>query len=598
MRKKSQSPRKGRTISIGNKGREEHLELPQLSSFPDGNKTYFIGGWSAFTDFSSSVSTVANQVKPANQAEEEPFLSHFKKISALNMNAEEENERGESLSPPEHKIIVLPGVVNGAGDEESHQSCVAQLTHGVTIMGFRPSEEVKKQEEFDRRIKNRNAEDVGNAVEEQEPNVDHKEKKRYEVYYDNDEESQAYDEDGNPVTEKPAHFRKAVPIDPDDLVIIRGNIILEGIKPIVSVPPPSKKEMQQRITAAAKAAGVTLGGVTAAGKTKRRTDEDKQREAEIVSRVEAESLASMSLEVERLSAFADPDRWPTVIISNLAFSGPIIVKRTHIQFSNCHFGSLYDKASFTKSMVSVTQYCRVSFSECTFIEPVTTALYLFPAAECVVHQCIFSGLPQPKTNEEVEDFIKKPLCSFKESDLAIIKRQRYDSVGIHCDSAKITVRDCHFEALGTGVICRGEYSVSVPTINGEGGQENEGTEEGTNSDSRYGTSSEVNEEGHRVIRVRRPVSVLTGNVFQHIFKTSLIFVSAQRTLSKDNSFYECGYYAIQCFGPKCTPQIIKSNVHGKIFIGEEAHPFLHGNIVTDPIINKNDKEPVYLQTIY
>ena len=488
---------------VGGKKTADIVDLPKASTLPDGQKNYFVGGWSSYPDL-TSISTISDLVKPINEEAE---------ATAQQIN-----------------ILVLPGAIQHADD------AVVVLTHGLAIKGLLPQLSAANKAAFEAKRNPKKDDGNGDA-----------------------EEAAGNNADGEEGAAKSAVKRKV--LFANDAVQIHGGINFNGIKPSVTVAPVIEENK--------KAAAPEKGA-------KKKSEEEKQREIEAQRLREEAAVRAAKEEEERLSKFAIPRRWPTVTVSNLAFFGPVSVAGVHINFINCHFASLGGASGpLATNQVEVNQYCRVSFTACTFAQPARNGLYAFPLADVTARNCIFSGIDQPHSEQDVANLQQNgPSAAAIEG----AKAARPDAVGVHADGAKLLVEDCLFEALGTGVILRGKYALAAPVAANAGG--GEGEKSAASSSTKIPTSMTVQR-----------------NVVQSIFATGLFVDKASGVLVQSNSVAQCGYYSSQFRGAGRV-QVIRNTFGNTVLIHEGSAPFLHSNTLATVLIDKNDKGNVYMEPTY
>ena len=399
---------------------------------------------------------------------------------------------------------------------------------------------------------------------------------------------------------RPTLYRRGLTVvDPSDLVTIRGAVTFRGIRPEVTVVP-------EEVTAARVASSLGVASVNAVdrnGKPRRKTDEEKQKEADAAAQLEQESKDAALAEEARLNAFAMPERWPTVYVSSLAFAGNVTIEGAHLRFYRCHFSGTGfadcireadPKAAFS-AMVSIGQYCRVEFADCTFQQPQHTAVYAYPTAELLLQDCYLSQRAIPTTIEAALSLAVLPPRA------SPLPSPGEGSVGLHADCARVAIVRSHFEGFGSAVILRGAFNVvGRMLINGEEDEPSPASPQGDGGSS-FGVGAEANDDGHLPIRLRPALSTITNSVFLNNSCASVTLIDARRTavtkcyLSDEASG---GYYSVQATGDRCTPQIVRCTINGRVLIGKGSRPFLHKNTGKTQIVDKNQTEASYMSPKY
>eukprot|EP00658_Telonema_sp_P-2_P081019 TRINITY_DN8194_c0_g1_i23.p3 TRINITY_DN8194_c0_g1~~TRINITY_DN8194_c0_g1_i23.p3 ORF type:complete len:146 (-),score=33.06 TRINITY_DN8194_c0_g1_i23:149-586(-) len=130
---------------------------------------------------------------------------------------------------------------------------------------------------------------------------------------------------------------------------------------------------------------------------------------------------------------------------------------------------------------------------------------------------------------------------------------------------------------------RGIYKPPTLASGGAGGAD--GDDVG-GADGQYGIAAEPNEEGHRVVRPKPAHTTITENTFLGN-ASALCFVDARRTAATKNACVGSTRYDVQCMGPRCTPQIVRCNLQGRVYISEGSTPFMHSNHLASVPIDSN-----------
>lgn len=451
-------------------------------------------------------------------------------ISAISDIVKPVNEEAEATAP-QVNILVLPGALR------HEDNAVVVLTHGLNIKGLLPQQQAANKAAYEAK-RNPNtqaadADDAGNAPP-------------------------AEGEEGA----KPEKPQRKVLLA-NDAVQIHGGISFNGIKPPVVVVPVVEQEK--------KSAAPEKGA-------KKKTDEDKAREAEAQRVREENAIRIAKEEEERLFKFAIPRRWPAVTVSNLSFFGPVSVAGAHVNFINCNFLSIDGAAGpLATNQVEVNQYCKVGFTGCTFAQPSRNALYVFPLADVTVRNCVISGVDQPHSANDVATVQANGGPSAAAVDAA--RATRVDAVGIHSDSAKLLVDDSLFEALGTGVILRGRYALAAPVA---------------------AAPADVAEKsaGGAASPPKVPTSMIVQRCdVRRIFGTGIFIDKAAGALLQGNTVTLCGYYGAQFRGGGRV-QALRNTFDDTVIVHEGATPFLHTNALAVPLVDKNDKGCIFMQPTY
>jgi hypothetical protein len=260
------------------KKKDEIQDIPKANTLPDGNKEYFIGGWSAYGTI-SGISEVAEDVRPRKQEDE------------------------ATVGPT--AIYLLPGDIGMGGASE-----VVVVSHKMAISGVVLKTAAAQAAAFDaaRRSGAAAATDgedaLGGGAAEANTAADA-------------EEGEAAA--ASPTTE--ASRRKVIVADLS--VRVLSDVAFTGIRPTVAVVPVVVEDKK----AAAPAKG------------KKISEEDKQREAEEKKVREEAAIQAAKEEEARLNLFAMPQRWAAVTVSNIAFYGRVSISQAHVTFKNCVFAN-------------------------------------------------------------------------------------------------------------------------------------------------------------------------------------------------------------------------------------------------------------------
>lgn len=329
----------------------------------------------------------------------------------------------------------------------------------------------------------------------------------------------------------------------------------------------------------------------------------KEEEEEFLKKTE-EAIALAASQEDYLMTFAHPDKWSSVVVSNVTFTGPVVVTRTHVQFLNCRFVSSH----LTKPQLTISQYCRVTCTKCSFDAPTFCGLYALPAAQISAKKCLFSGIPQEELfrlesvhnaaaaqssaddvqlqddgeeeeyqeNEAATNGVNSAVTG--EVTLSPQLEARYEevrasapsAVGIYGDCAKVMVDTCRFLFLGTGVRLQGRYNFA-PHV----------------------------EVKKRQAKSSAPMTILNSYMF-YVFSTA-ISLDARDVLLRKNQIADCGYYALDCRSSRCGDVSVYHNLFGiqaQVRIRAGAQVQLMHNTIQSLTMNDNKRDNPCLQPTY
>ncbi|CBH10454.1 hypothetical protein, conserved [Trypanosoma brucei gambiense DAL972] len=315
-------------------------------------------------------------------------------------------------------------------------------------------------------------------------------------------------------------------------VVIQGTVHIEGIVPRIVITPdlpeppvvPKKKKSDAR-------------------KNSKRKEEEQKRlaeEARIYEEKVNAAVAAAREEEEYRMQFPHPERWPNVQFANMTFNGQVIVAHAHVKFRNCCFTS----RSKDTTQLLVAQYCKVECERCTFDQPQKGSVYGWPMSNIILTECYFKGASSSR------DGCTLPVANACES--------RPTCVGLHTDACKITVKDCEFSALGTGVIMRGTFPGSC---------------------------------------AGQPAMSIKNCKFYGIYAAGIILDSVNGVELAGNKVDECEYYALDCVKGEGI-RVYQNTFLSKIRVQKGAHArFLNNETGTIPFtveeVENPNWQPVY-----
>eukprot|EP00796_Vickermania_ingenoplastis_P007333 gene7333-5167_t len=508
-------PKKG--AKKGGKGKKE--ALPEPGTMPDGNRNFYIGGWSSYATIEDicgiSEDLVRRHTREDREVDRLPRTDVLILPATPNFGTDaEEEDKAKDLSTPdeitelliadrmqiegishltvkrsqtEKKEWVRPPKPDPEGEAAAAEAAAAAGEDGATPT---PADG--------------EAAAAAAAVQEpEEPAPPTAEELAQEAY---EAEMERLAQVNVPIGATfPA--RDAVL---DGVIRLIGVLPQIVVKPVLPTPPdredPSakgkkgKKGKDRRSSSSVEPAGKGKGKKGKGKKAKLTPEELAELEramAEEDARFLKETEEAIQLakeQEEELMTYAHPDRWSNVTISNVTFTGPVQVVRAHTKFINCRFTSPYPD----RPQLMVHQYCKVECVKCTFDAPMRCGLYALPASQVTVRKCLFTGIPQlslyllerPEADggaggekadrdavQEIDEDDEEPESkkggdasgSGSEDELprtaavaaAVekVRAVRPRAVGVFTDCSKVSVEKCRFLVLGTGVLFHGKYKV-------------------------------------------------------------------------------------------------------------------------------------------
>lgn len=138
-----------------------------------------------------------------------------------------------------------------------------------------------------------------------------------------------------------------------------------------------------------------------------------------------------------------PSTWPTISFRGISFErGLITLKSAHAVFDKCHFA--VPNGSY---FVQVMPYCRATFIDCTFSAPSKACIYAFPYSHVTCKQCHFSGLDLLAIQDDRDSAEQLAADRLDQSSRGMV-----NNVGVMADDAAIGLDNCHFLHLTHGVV--------------------------------------------------------------------------------------------------------------------------------------------------
>ena len=255
--------------------KEEVVEIPKPHLLPDGQRSYFIGGWSKHQSLTAIGGIVTSDREAQNIFVLPPGTEE---VPAAPQAAEGTAEGDEPAPTPKQEDVAVVAL------------------RAVNVTGLLPALKAP-------------------VVEKKEAAAEGEE---------GDEGAAAGEEEAGEGEEGEAAAKpKELTLFADRAVTISGDLRFESAPaPEPEAPPPEEK------TDESKPAKTTKGKKTAAV---------KEDPAEVAAR-EAAAAAAREKAAREKEKGASPSTWPVVEISNLYFTGAVSVKGVHINFTNCHFG--------------------------------------------------------------------------------------------------------------------------------------------------------------------------------------------------------------------------------------------------------------------
>lgn len=406
-----------------------------------------------------------------------------------------------------------------------------------------------------------------------------------------------------------------------DDVHLHGPVDIVGVLPQIVVKPnlPTPPKRPEEEIAAQKKGSKKKGSAASRRKSAKQKltpeqlaelEQKKAEEEALFLKETEEAIALAAAQEDYLMTFAHPNLWASVTISKVTFTGPVVVRRAHVVFQNCRFTS----HSATKPQLTISQYCNVQCIKCTFDAPSRCGLYALPTAQISVKKCLFTGIPHTSivslggeegrrlagvaahASEDGNEHPQEDDNGFDENGedraangifgagssatgeptmsvellqaSAEAHAARPLGVGIQVDSAKITVDECHFVFLGSGVVLHGRYAFAPPpAANGRGAK-------------------------------RPPVTATTASMvvqgcqFHFLYNTAIV-LDAHDVLVRRNNITDCEYYALDCRGSACRSVSIQGNTFGFQAIArirEKAQAILVNNVFQSIPVNDNSND--------
>lgn len=552
----------------GKKSKKEVLPSPQ--TLPDGERQFYIGGWSSYGQL-EDICRISDTIVQSHTRED-------REVSPL----------------PRTNVLILPRIPdffsNGSEEEEfkasgaspeSEPDGVTELVladqmriEGVSFLTVCRSETAKKEwvrvvEEGEEDSINKSAPPSGPPSDEVPPESEEKEA----IVHTAPVEAEAEKETNDAAEE----VRNAYREEAERLAAINVSLgadfsvkdaVLDGVIRFIGVLPQMVVHPELPIPPVRENSNVKKGGkkgtagkddapAKTKGKKVKLTPEElaeierkmADEDAKFLEDTEA-AITRAKEEEDYLMTFAHPYRWANIIVSNITFTGPVQVVRSHVKFLNCRFASPFPN----RPQLLVHQYCQVECTQCTFEAPGRSGIYGLPASQVRVKQCLFTGILQlhlvrleaggdakvyetPKAaaaQHEVDeedaaaderDGLKKKELGGKSIRKAVVpeaivdkvKSARLQAVGVFTDSSRVLIENCRFLLLGTGVLFHGKYKVEkMPP-----------------------------RQHLRSTGKKEALATLRSCDFQHIFSSAIcVDRTADDLLIHRNVVSDCGYYGI------------------------------------------------------
>ncbi|TPP46813.1 hypothetical protein CGC20_21065 [Leishmania donovani] len=388
-------------------------------------------------------------------------------------------------------------------------------------------------------------------------------------------------------------------------VVIRGPCSIEGVAPIIVVPPqlPEKPDLDAQV------------------------EELERKKAELEAqymRQTEEAVQRAKQESDYLMTFAHPDRWANVVFRHMTFAGPVQVHRAHVSFQNCRFVGITNTAMLNRPLLLVSQYCRVQCTKCSFEAPQRCGIYALPSAQVGVRKCLFTGVkqdilwaaalpgvspqnagaaaslevdggdddsaghgrpvsPTDAADDHSADHKAAGVLSFPVAlggELQEAARAALDdrsaAVGILSDCAKLMVHGCDFLCLGVGVYVKGSYTVYV-----------------SHHKAAPKTPQQLTPEACD--------TSLDSNSFHHFANAALLLDRSSRLVSIRRSYVEgSAHYGLDCQGG-ASSVLVRQNyfaADATVRIREGAKvAMLHNDFQSIPL-NDNSYGNPCLQSVY
>lgn len=601
------------------KGKKEVLPVP--SSLPDGQRNFYIGGWSSYGTIDDITKISLDLVERFTKEDREVDPLPRTNILILPSDDTDCRHPKEATSPAPHVPDELTELVMADKmqiEGVSHLTVRrSQANRKEWIRPPKPGEEPPAEAVAAPAAA---APEGGEAAPEEEGAA----AAQSEEAQSDEKKVDLPPEEDQQLKEEERLAGISVPLGSDFTArdaVLNGVIRLIGVlpqivvKPVLPEPPvredPNAKGKGKKGKAGRRASSVG-GDDAAAGKkgskgkkgkkAKKLTPEELEELERKMAEEDAlflkqteEALALAKEQEEHLMTFAHPDRWSHVVFSNVTFTGPVQVVRAHTKFMNCCFASPYPD----RPQLMVHQYCNVECVKCTFDAPARSGLYALPASQVKVTKCLFSGIPQRQLlllespaeevtakpvekeavgeDEDAEDDEPKKASgqygSTSESEMprnpevtrAIeeVQKERPASVGLFTDCSKVHVEKCRFIVLGTGALFHGKYKVdaTVPRI-------------------------------RTAAKTHALVSIISC-FFQHAFSTGIcVDKSADDILIHRNVVSDCQYYGLDLRKGSADIGVYQNKflIGAAVRIREGVHAqLLHNDVHSIPIDdNKRD----------
>ncbi|CAG9582181.1 conserved hypothetical protein [Leishmania major strain Friedlin] len=351
--------------------------LPEPATIKSGASTVFIGGWSSY-DTIESVGQASRSVIAANTDADGVVAAPLPRTNVLVLPTEEADDDADSGAAQAPLVVEVADqfFVEGV----SRRQC-AQAQSLVKTWEPAPAQPTEATAPSERPVAPAPKEELVN------PYADALSDQRYTKEVSVGASYAARD------------------------VVIRGPCSIEGVAPIIVVPPqlPAKPDLDA-VTLdppadnAAAAAGASTKKKMVKSKKKSKpklTPEQVEELARKKAELEAQYMQQTEEAVQRakqesdyLMTFAHPDRWANVVVRHMTFAGPVQVHRAHVSFQNCRFVGITKTTMSDRPLLLVSQYCRVQCTKCSFEAPQRCGIYALPSAQVEVRKCLFTGVTQ------------------------------------------------------------------------------------------------------------------------------------------------------------------------------------------------------------
>ncbi|CUG31231.1 Hypothetical protein, putative [Bodo saltans] len=560
------------------KKKDEVQDIPKASTLPDGNKEYFIGGWSAYETV-SGISQIAEEVRPKKQEEE------------------------ATVGPT--SIYLLPGDIGTAGATEE-----VVVSHKMSISGVVQKTATAQAAAFDVARRSGAAaiadgeEGAGAAAVEANAAGDA--------------------EDGDAAAASPTtEVSRRKVIVADLSVRILNDVSFTGIRPTVVVAPVIVEEKK----AAAPAKG------------KKVSEEDKQRDAE-EKRVREEAAVQAAKEEEaRLNLFAMPQRWASITVSNIAFYGRVSVSQTHITFKNCVFvNAAVDVAQYAQVQFIDCLFSQPSANAlyCYPLAEVVVRNSVFsglppPSSAEEAAAALASAATTAATDASVgvhADGAKITVdsCYFEYVGTGVLFRGQYQQAAPTSSSAA-----ADGEATGDAAAAKGDAAAKKKTSTSQQVVSSDFDAIYVSSillDKASGVALKKNTVGSSAYYGLRVVNggksqLIHGNKFQskvsigrgsfptlhtnvldvpledaNIYVASILLDKASGVALKKNTVGSSAYYGLRVVNGGKSQLIHGNKFQSKVSIGRGSFPTLHTNVLDVPLEDANNTGNIYMEPKY